>query len=331
MATMVWAAFAPGARSALMDYAVPPPALNLAQLKLPAIAEAGPADLTSTRGMRDEAIRAFYQRRYPDSLDLLDRMAAQVNMAPNLQVLHAWATTYAGQDEPAAQRWAALAATSPEDAQRHEMAGWHELRRGQYKEAGRRYAQALRLNPTEMRLQLMMGLAAWGEGRLNAAQRMLVQAMQGRGAPPESALAMAALQADMGHYPESFGWLRKVMPRLDTEQRLRALSRPEFRALAAAQPAAWQDLRNELQLPDEATPSGPEVESDRDTPAPAIEALTTPREAAVLRLTPFAEEPRIRLEQIRAYQMEFTLRRLHANEQLEENALGVYETLEGSR
>lgn len=319
------------ARSAPVDYAVPPPALNLAQLKLPAVEDAAIPDLSTTRGMRDEAIRAFYARRYQDSLNLLDRMAAQVNMAPNLQVLHAWATTYAGADEQAAQRWAVLAAATPEDAQRQEMSGWHEFRLGHFQAAYARYTQAQRLQPNEMRLHLMMGLSAWGEGRTTAAQRMLVQAMQGRGAPAESALAMAAMQAELGQFPESFGWLRKVLPRLDAEQRARAVARPELRNLARRQPEAWRELRREFQLPDTEAAPVEAAETNRETPDPAVQVTTAPPEERVLRLTPFADEPRIRLEQIRAYQMDFALRRLHASDQLEENVLGVYETLEGSR
>ena len=156
--------------------------------------------------------------------------------------------------------------------------------------------------------------------------------MRAESAPPEAVIAMAALQADLGHYPECAGWLRRIMPSVASAERIRWLSLPEFAAVKQNWAEGWRDLVNELGL------SVDEVLS-RDDPAvhPATTAdPVTPDEPApssgLLRLPPFSEQPRLRMEQVRLHQQDLVMRRLKADEQLPDETMTTeYEVLGAPR
>ncbi len=206
------------AHAAPLDYALPPPPVNVAELGLPAIdmnAQATNApDLTSIRGIRDEAIRAFHQQRYDECLRLLDRMAESVPLTPNLSRLQAWAATYAGMDERAATLWTTLADATAPRLLTQEMAAWHAFRLDRMAEATSRYTACLRLQPQENRLVHMSGTWRGLAGRPSGAQRLLVQAMQHDAQPPGKLLiAMAGTTGGViQHYPVAAGWLRRALP-----------------------------------------------------------------------------------------------------------------------
>lgn len=318
-------------RGAPLDYALPPPPVNVAELGLPAIDVTAQAtntlDLTSIRGIRDEAIRAFHQQRYDECLRLLDRMAETVPLTPNLSRLQAWAATYAGLDERAAELWTTLANASAPRLLTQEMAGWHAFRLDRMAEATSRYTTCLRLQPQENRLVHMAGLAAWREGRLPAAQRLLVQALQMKPSRPETLVAMAALQAESQHYPVAAGWLRRALPDLAPDARRHWLTRPEFLTMAENWGDGWRTLVQEF-APDLLEEAPPPTARD-DTPLQPVSSGTKPREGlAILRLTLFAGDPNTRMDRIRAYQTGQLLKRLLAEEQLSETmSLGEYETI----
>lgn len=323
------------ASAALLDYAIPPPPVTAADLSLPVIdlnpQTNAPPDLSSNRGLRDEAIRAFHQQRYAEAIALLDRLAASVDLTPNLQRLQAWSATYAGQDERAAGLWNTLAGFGPPQLVTIEMAGWHAFRLDRIEEATARYATCLRLQPQENRLVHMAGLTAWREGRLPAAQRLLVQSIQMKPTRPESLVAMAALQAESRHYPVAAGWLRRALPGLDKEERQRWLTRSEFTDMAAQWNEGWKALLHEY---------SPELLADPN-PAPALDGsplqpmtntLQTREGLVILRLSLFAGDPNTRMERIRAYQSGQLLKRLLAEEQLSDvMTLGEYESISGVR
>lgn len=317
-------------RAAPSDYALPPPPLQIAELGLPPIAtneaEMGGTDLTSVRGMRDEALRSFYRHDFTNCLHWLDRMAKTTSPAPNLRQLQAWAATYAEQDERAAALWSALADAQPDQATPQEMAGWHAFRLNLHSNAAVRYAAALRLQPAQSRLVVMSALVAWREGRTAAAQRQLVQAMRMSPPPIESFAAMAALLASSGSYPEAAGWLRRGLRGVDPAVQARWLNRPDFGLLATEWPEGWRDLLDELgqlALLDAVPPvTTPALKPALVTAGPS-ETFADDR---MLRLTLFSPEPSVRYQQIRHYQSEQILLRLKANEVLtEDQRVGEFE------
>ena len=317
-------------RAGPMDYALPPPPLHVPDLGLPAVATndaaTGVADITSMRGMRDEALRSFYRNDFTNCLHWLDRMAKTAPPAPNLRQLQAWAATYAGQEQRAFALWSTLANAQPDQAALQEMAGWHAFRLNLHSNAAVRYAAALRLQPAQSRLVVMSALVAWSEARTPAAQRQLVQAMRMSPPPIESFAAMAGLLASSGSYPEAAGWLRRGLRGLDPAVQARWLNSPDFRILATAWPEGWRDLLNELnQLALlEATPPAP-----RPSVQPAAVTAGPSESSAderMLRLGLFSPEPSVRFQQIRLYQSEQILQRLRANEVLtEDQRVGEFE------
>ena len=320
------------ARGAPLDYGLAPPPLDLAQVSLPAVPEESPEQLDpqSVRFLRDEAVRAFRARAYAASLDHLDQMAALVELPPNLLVLQAWATTYTGLDQRAADLWTALAQVAPADARRQEMAGWHTLRKGDADQALAHYQQAARLEPAAARLQHMQGLCLWQMGRMASAERFLVKAMQARDPAPESLLAMAALQAQQEHLPEALGWLRRVLPALAVEERARWLNQPDFNILAVRLPAEWETVLQEMGVAGLGLAYTALGTDSAGQPPPALGEAPLPPPERYLRLSPFSSDPAVQREQVRLHQMEVALRRLRAHEQLpeeEESMLENYETM----
>lgn len=320
-ATPVWPAPA--------EYAIPPPPPNVTALGLPALstneAEAAGTDLTSMRGMRDAAQRAFYAGDFTNCIAWIDRMAKLAPPARNFRLLQAWAATYAGQDERAATLWSTLADEQPDQAVPQELAGWHAFRLNLTSNALARYTAAQHLDPAQTRLLVMTALLTWQDGRTATAQRHLVQAMRKSPPPVESFVAMAALLATSGSYPESAGWLRRGLRGLDPAQQAHWLKRSDFLAMSESWPDGWRDLLNDLDqqnlLEDQRAPSVP---APQPPPATFTPPPTGPDQ--FLRLALFAPEPSIRQEQIRIYQAEQILRRLQANDILtEEQRLGEFE------
>ncbi len=310
--------------AAPIDYAIPPPALNLFDLNLPSVApsatEPSPASEATARALRDEAIRDFQAQHYQEACVKLDRLSTQVALTPNLQRLHAWAATYANLDERGAELWSQLAATTTNETDSYLRAGWHYLRLNRAREASLQFAQALRLEPQQSRTLLMMGLGAWAEGRYATAQRHLVQAMRAENPSPECAVSMAALQADQGYFPECAGWLRRILPTLPGDERIRWLTRPEFARMATEWTDGWQELLAELKLSEyEVNSVGLDGAPSTLAHDPVRKEVPAPAEEALLRLSPFATHPRLRAEQVRLYRQDITLRRLKANEQLQED------------
>ena len=325
----LWLLAALTSRAGPADYALPPPPFAPETLVLPSVApvdtNTAPEEITDARGLRDAAIRAFQQQQYDRVLDFFERMPTHVETPLNLVRMHAWSATLAGQDAPAGILWARLATNAPTELQPVELAGWHAFRQGQGKEAMTWYTRAARLEPGNIRLKHMSGLSAWLANRPATAQRMLVEALRVYRPQPESVLAMAAMQASLTNYPEALGWLRRALPLLPEEARPAWLTRAEFQAIATHDPEAWQEFRKEFNLPE--LPAPTEGESDRPGPRLAQQG-PPPLPEAMLRLSPFAADPCLRLEQIRAYQMDFALRRLRVTEQMEEEStLGNYETI----
>lgn len=320
-----------------VDYAVPPPPLALADLHLPAVATNTP-DLEATgqptaRSVRDHAIRAFQAQHYAEALAGLDQLETVATLAPNLRLLRAWAATYASDDQRGATLWSQCAAEEGTNADAFARAAWHHLRLNQGVPGTALANQALALEPSRARTLLLAGLAAWTEGRHTTAQHLLVQAMRAESAPPEAVIAMAALQADLGHYPECAGWLRRILPSVSSAQRIRWLSLPEFAAVKQDWAEGWQDLVRELGLSVDEVLSRNDPASRATTPvSPVTPDIPAPASGLLLRLSPFSEQPRLRMEQVRLHQQDLIMRRLKANEQLPDETMTTeYEVLGAPR
>lgn len=314
------------------DYAVPPAPLKVADLGLPPVSApegAGqPTDSGSLRSLRDQAILAFQQARFQESLEALDRMATTTTLAPNLLWLQAWSATYANQDERAYTAWSTLSQRDPTNATPLEWMGWHAFRLGRVDEAAACYAAALRLQPAQGRLLLMAGLCAWRQDRTATAQRYLVQAMQVREPQPESMVAMAAMQAEAQHYPEAAGWLRRALSRLDPEACRHWLTRDDFQTMAETWTAGWSTLVNEFSPDLVNHPAFTTIDPSPASPTPGTSPDQRSPTAGLLKLSPFQGDFSTRMAMIRNYQTEYFLKRLRADEQLPDSSLGRYETLD---
>lgn len=313
------------------DYAPAPPPLDFESLRLPSVAPepdlAEDSTTNSARALRDAAIRAFQHQRYTESLEKLDQLATMATLPATMQRLQAWAATYAHSDQRAAALWSQCSVADRADSEARLRAAWHALRDGHTLQANDFALQALALTPQAPYTLLLAGITSWAESKHAAAQRLLVQAMRSASDPTDCIIAMAALQASLGNFPESSGWMRQVFPRLSREKRIHWLSQPEFENAQAKWQEGWVALLAEAGLSQDDLLSDTRATSDI-TPAPISSTNATATSESLLTLSPFSTQPRIRLEQVRLYQQQSILARLQAEDHLSDDlTVGEFEIL----
>lgn len=177
-------------------------------------------------------LQALREQDFNVAVDCFGAAIAKTNAAPTM-LRHLLARALLLDERPADAEavWTALCKTNAADAEARWQLGYSLFLRDEAEAAIQQWALLREAAPAHPFPPLMIGLGNWEQKEMAAAEREIIASTRRNKAPAQSFLAIAAMAADAGEWPECVGWLRRAFDRMNPAEQRRWYAKPQFAKL----------------------------------------------------------------------------------------------------